>query len=82
MTPASHAGGRGFDPLFPYAFYFLLAQILLDEGIDSDGGGEVDWKKDIEECALPALSLSVLANHLVSRLLCLSFVTLALVNVL
>ena len=23
MTLASHARGRGFDPLFPYAFYFL-----------------------------------------------------------
>ena len=26
MTLASHARGRGFDPLFPYAFYFFAYQ--------------------------------------------------------
>ena len=29
MTPASHAGGRGFDPPFLYYFYFLNKAIIL-----------------------------------------------------
>lgn len=28
MTPASHAGGPGFDPLFPYNFSFYSDLII------------------------------------------------------